>query len=67
MPEPGGRTARTLYTALLWMLAPIAGPVLLAYGLLRGKYLAVLPERLGWSRSRGVMPEGALWIHGVSV
>ncbi|HEU4887107.1 MAG TPA: 3-deoxy-D-manno-octulosonic acid transferase [Thermoanaerobaculia bacterium] len=54
-----------LYEVLLYLVLLLALPYFLLTGVLRGKYLANFPERLGFYKTR---PEGHdLWIHAVSV
>jgi 3-deoxy-D-manno-octulosonic-acid transferase len=54
-----------LYEVLLYLVFILALPFFLITGLLRGKYLANFPERIGFYRT----PAGKhdLWIHAVSV
>jgi 3-deoxy-D-manno-octulosonic-acid transferase len=54
-----------LYEVLLYLVLVLALPYFLLTGVLRGKYLANLPERLGVYRHRA--EEHDLWIHAVSV
>lgn len=54
-----------LYEVLLYLVSIVAVPWFLVTGVLRGKYLANLPERLG--SYRGPAGEHDLWIHAVSV
>ncbi|HJQ40688.1 MAG TPA: 3-deoxy-D-manno-octulosonic acid transferase [Thermoanaerobaculia bacterium] len=54
-----------LYEVLLYLVLVLAVPWFLFTGVLRGKYLANLPERMG--RYRGAADEHDLWIHAVSV
>ena len=42
-----------LYEVLLYLVFIITLPFFLLLGLLRGKYLANFPERMGFYRSRG--------------
>ena len=54
-----------LYEVLLYLVLVLALPYFLLTGVLRGKYLANFPERMGFFRGRS---EGHdLWIHAVSV
>ena len=54
-----------LYEVLLYLVLVLALPYFLLTGVLRGKYLANFPQRMGFFRGR---PEGHdLWIHAVSV
>ena len=54
-----------LYEVLLYLVLLLALPYFLLTGVLRGKYLANFPERMGSYRTR---PEAHdLWIHAVSV
>jgi len=54
-----------LYEVLLYLVLLLALPYFLLTGVLRGKYLANFPERMGFYRTR---PEAHdLWIHAVSV
>jgi 3-deoxy-D-manno-octulosonic-acid transferase len=54
-----------LYEVLLYLVLILALPYFLVTGMLRGKYLANFPERMGFYKT----PAGAhdLWIHAVSV
>ncbi|HEX3578587.1 MAG TPA: glycosyltransferase N-terminal domain-containing protein, partial [Thermoanaerobaculia bacterium] len=54
-----------LYDVLLYLVLIAALPYFLVVGMLRGKYLANFPERMGFYKT----PRGAhdLWIHAVSV
>src|SRR5204863_2598731 len=54
-----------LYEVLLYLVLIVAVPWFLVTGVLRGKYLANLPERMG--SYRGAAAEHDLWIHAVSV
>jgi len=54
-----------LYEVLLYLVLVLAIPYFLFTGVLRGKYLANFPERMG--RYRGAADEHDLWIHAVSV
>jgi 3-deoxy-D-manno-octulosonic-acid transferase len=54
-----------LYEVLLYLVLVLAVPWFLFTGVLRGKYVANLPERMG--RYRGAADEHDLWIHAVSV
>lgn len=54
-----------LYEGLLYLVLVLALPYFLLTGVLRGKYLANLPARLGIYRHRA--EEHDLWIHAVSV
>jgi 3-deoxy-D-manno-octulosonic-acid transferase len=54
-----------VYEVLLYLVLILALPYFLVTGVLRGKYLANLPERLGFFR--GKAGEHDLWIHAVSV
>ncbi len=54
-----------LYEVLLYLVLILALPYFLLTGVLRGKYLANFPARMGFYRSR---PEAHdLWVHAVSV
>jgi 3-deoxy-D-manno-octulosonic-acid transferase len=54
-----------LYEVLLYLVLVLALPYFVVTGVLRGKYLANFPERMGFYKT----PAGAhdLWIHAVSV
>lgn len=54
-----------LYEVLLYLVLVLALPWFLLTGVLRGKYLANLPERLGIYKHRSASHD--LWIHAVSV
>lgn len=54
-----------LYEVLLYLVLILATPYFLLTGVLRGKYLVNLPERLGRYRHRAGTHD--LWIHAVSV
>ncbi len=54
-----------LYEVLLYLVLVLAMPWFLITGMLRGKYLANFPERMG--RFRGAADAHDLWIHAVSV
>lgn len=54
-----------LYEVLLYLVLILALPYFLLTGVLRGKYLANFPARLGFFRHRA--EEHDLWIHAVSV
>jgi 3-deoxy-D-manno-octulosonic-acid transferase len=54
-----------LYEVLLYLVFIITLPFFLLLGLLRGKYLANFPERMGFYRSRS--GEHDVWLHAVSV
>jgi 3-deoxy-D-manno-octulosonic-acid transferase len=54
-----------LYEVLLYLVLVLAMPWFLITGVLRGKYLANFPERMG--RFRGEADAHDLWIHAVSV
>ncbi|HEX7829107.1 MAG TPA: 3-deoxy-D-manno-octulosonic acid transferase [Thermoanaerobaculia bacterium] len=54
-----------LYEVLLYLVLVLALPYFLLTGVLRGKYLANFPARLGFFRHRA--EEHDLWIHAVSV
>lgn len=54
-----------LYEVLLYLVLIVAVPWFLVTGVLRGKYLANLPERMG--NYHGAAGEHDLWIHAVSV
>ena len=54
-----------VYEALLYLVLLAALPYFLVMGLVRGKYLANFPERLGFYRSAPRAHD--LWIHAVSV
>ena len=54
-----------LYEVLLYLVFVLALPFFLITGLLRGKYLANFPERIGFYRSPAASHD--LWIHAVSV
>jgi len=54
-----------LYEVLLYLVLVLALPYFLLTGVLRGKYLANFPSRLGFFRHRA--EEHDLWIHAVSV
>ncbi|HVR41353.1 MAG TPA: 3-deoxy-D-manno-octulosonic acid transferase, partial [Thermoanaerobaculia bacterium] len=53
------------YEVLLYLALVLALPYFLFIGILRGKYLANIPERMGVYRSRSEKHD--LWIHAVSV
>ena len=54
-----------LYEVLLYLVLILALPYFLFTGVLRGKYLANVPERMGFFRGRAEAHD--LWIHAVSV
>ena len=54
-----------LYEVLLYLVFLVALPFFLITGLLRGKYLANFPERIGFYRTPAAAHD--LWIHAVSV
>src|SRR5215203_1776155 len=54
-----------LYEVLLYLVLLLAMPYFLLTGVLRGKYLANFPARLGFYKSRPGQHD--LWIHAVSV
>jgi 3-deoxy-D-manno-octulosonic-acid transferase len=54
-----------LYEVLLYLVLIPALPYFLLKGLLRGKYLANLPERMGFYKTPAAAHD--LWIHAVSV
>ncbi|HEX9458678.1 MAG TPA: 3-deoxy-D-manno-octulosonic acid transferase [Thermoanaerobaculia bacterium] len=54
-----------LYEVLLYLVLILALPYFLFVGVLRGKYLANFPERMGFYRTPAVAHD--LWIHAVSV
>ncbi|HEX7153223.1 MAG TPA: 3-deoxy-D-manno-octulosonic acid transferase [Thermoanaerobaculia bacterium] len=54
-----------VYEVLLYLVLILATPWFLLTGVLRGKYLRNLPERMGRYRTQG--GEHDLWIHAVSV
>jgi 3-deoxy-D-manno-octulosonic-acid transferase len=54
-----------LYEVLLYLVLLLALPYFLLTGVLRGKYLANFPERMGFYKSRPERHD--LWIHAVSV
>jgi 3-deoxy-D-manno-octulosonic-acid transferase len=54
-----------LYEVLLYLVLILALPYFLVTGLLRGKYLANFPERMGFYKT--AMRAHDLWIHAVSV
>jgi 3-deoxy-D-manno-octulosonic-acid transferase len=54
-----------LYEVLLYLVLLLALPYFLLTGVLRGKYLANFPERMGFYRHREEAHE--LWVHAVSV
>jgi 3-deoxy-D-manno-octulosonic-acid transferase len=54
-----------LYEVLLYLVLVLALPYFLLTGVLRGKYLANVPERMGFFRGRAEAHD--LWIHAVSV
>ncbi|HEX2835723.1 MAG TPA: 3-deoxy-D-manno-octulosonic acid transferase [Thermoanaerobaculia bacterium] len=54
-----------LYEVVLYLVLVLALPYFLLTGVLRGKYLANFPARLGFFRHRA--EEHDLWIHAVSV
>ena len=54
-----------LYEVLLYLVLLVALPYFLLTGVLRGKYLANFPARMGFFRSRREPHD--LWIHAVSV
>jgi 3-deoxy-D-manno-octulosonic-acid transferase len=54
-----------LYEIALYLVLLVTLPYFLLVGVLRGKYLSNIPERLGVYRTRGAAHD--LWIHAVSV
>ena len=54
-----------LYEVLLYLVLILALPYFLVTGLLRGKYLANFPERMGFYKTAARAHD--LWIHAVSV
>jgi 3-deoxy-D-manno-octulosonic-acid transferase len=54
-----------LYELLLWLVTIVALPYFLLVGLMRGKYLGSMRERLGIYRSPAAAHD--LWLHAVSV
>ena len=54
-----------LYEVLLYLVLILALPYFLVTGMLRGKYLANFPERMGFYRTPAAAHD--LWIHAVSV
>src|SRR5215212_7760330 len=54
-----------LYEIALYLVLLVTLPYFLLVGVLRGKYLTNVPERLGRYRSRAAAHD--LWIHAVSV
>jgi 3-deoxy-D-manno-octulosonic-acid transferase len=54
-----------LYEVLLYLVLILALPYFLFAGVLRGKYLANFPERMGFYRTPAAAHD--LWIHAVSV
>jgi 3-deoxy-D-manno-octulosonic-acid transferase len=54
-----------LYEVLLYLVLALAVPYFLLTGVLRGKYLANFPERMG--NFRGTADEHDVWVHAVSV
>jgi 3-deoxy-D-manno-octulosonic-acid transferase len=54
-----------LYEVLLYLVLILALPYFLLTGVLRGKYLANVPERMGFYRTPAAAHD--LWIHAVSV
>ena len=54
-----------LYEVLLYLVLILLLPYFLLTGVLRGKYLANVPERMGFFRGRAEAHD--LWIHAVSV
>ena len=54
-----------LYEVLLYLVFILTLPVFLFIGILRGKYLANFPQRLGFHKDRGAAHD--LWVHAVSV
>lgn len=54
-----------LYEVLLYLVLILALPYFLITGMLRGKYLANFPERMGFYRTPAAAHD--LWIHAVSV
>ncbi len=54
-----------LYEVLLYLVLLLALPYFLFTGVLRGKYLANFPARLGFYKSRPEVHD--LWVHAVSV
>src|SRR6202162_2410185 len=78
---PGQETARrgplgmyALYSLLTAAGMLLLSPYFLLRGLIQGKYLSNMPERLGWrfppelrDRNSPGSPEKSIWIHAVSV
>src|SRR6266851_2691688 len=63
-----------LYSLLMAAGLLLLSPYFLLRGLIRGKYLSNIPERLGWRFPPGLRgaissssPEKSIWIHAVSV
>ena len=63
-----------LYSLLTALGVLLLSPYFLVRGLLQGKYLRNIPERLGWRFPRALRrkrapgaPEKSIWIHAVSV
>jgi 3-deoxy-D-manno-octulosonic-acid transferase len=59
------RAMFVLYEVLLYLVLILALPYFLLTGVLRGKYLANSPERMGFYRTPAAAHD--LWIHAVSV
>jgi len=59
------RAMFVLYEVLLYLVLLLALPYFLLTGMLRGKYLANFPERMGFYKSPAAAHD--LWIHAVSV
>lgn len=59
------RAMFVLYEVLLYLVLILALPYFLLTGVLRGKYLANFPERMGFYRTPAAAHD--LWIHAVSV
>jgi 3-deoxy-D-manno-octulosonic-acid transferase len=56
---------RIAYEVLLYLVFLLSLPYFAVVGFLRGKYLANVPERLGWYRSE--RSDHDVWLHAVSV
>jgi 3-deoxy-D-manno-octulosonic-acid transferase len=59
------RAMFVLYEALLYLVLIVALPYFVVTGMLRGKYLANFPERMGFYKTPAAAHD--LWIHAVSV
>ena len=59
------RAMFVLYEVLLYLVLIVALPYFLVAGMLRGKYLANFPERMGFYKTPPAAHD--LWIHAVSV